>query len=70
LAENKPLAQDLIDHVKKYIPLLRNPIFKLESCADWLEGWIQGTLPDLPLLDVSAFLGFKLLDSSVVFAKF
>ena len=63
------MAQDLIDHVQKYIPLLRNPIFKLERSADWLEGWIQGTLPDHPLLDVSAFLGFKSLDSSVGFCQ-
>ena len=58
-----------LDHVQKYIPLLRNPIFKLERSADWLEGWIQGTLPDHPLLDVSAFLGFKSLDSSVGFCQ-
>ncbi|CAK9023441.1 unnamed protein product [Durusdinium trenchii] len=54
LAENKSLAQDLVDHVKKYLPLLRNPIFKLERAADWLEGWIGGTLQDYPLLDISA----------------
>ena len=66
LAVNKVIAKDLVDHIRKFIGALENPIFKLERAAEWLENWIGGHLPDYELLDVSASLDNFFLDSHVL----
>eukprot|EP00435_Cladocopium_sp_Y103_P019339 s3014_g4.t1 len=53
LAGNKELGSEYTEHLQKYVPLLRNPVFKLDRAADWLAGWIAGSLPAYELLDVS-----------------
>ena len=64
------MATELKDHVRKFIPLLLNPIFKLQRSAEWLSAWISGTLPSYDLLDVSGFLGDFLRSKRGVFMFF
>ena len=53
LADKKEIPKETKENIEKHILLLRNPIFKLQRAADWLEGWITGSLPNYDLLNVS-----------------
>lgn len=57
LADKREITQDYRNHIKKFLPSLRHPLYEMERAADWLEGWVDGSLPPTPLLDVSARLG-------------
>ena len=54
VADKNDIGDKVTDHLMKYIPSLRLPEFSLDRAADYLESWINGTLPLKPLLDVSA----------------
>lgn len=60
LGEAREITDDQIQHIQKFLPVLRYPLYGLERCADFLESWISGSLPAQPLLDVSAPLGLGL----------
>jgi len=60
LGEEREITDDQIQHIQKFLPVLRYPLYGLERCADFLESWISGSLPAQPLLDVSAPLGLGL----------
>ena len=53
LAEKNPLDVKYREHVLKYTAALRHP-FGMFEAADYLESWVDGTLEESPLLDVSA----------------
>ena len=56
MAPKNPVSTDLKkDVLNKYLPVLRQ--YGMDSAADHLEQWVQGTLPLEPLADVSAFHG-------------
>lgn len=52
--ELRPMTQKYKQHVLKFVPLLKGPPYDLRLAADHLEAWVQGTLPDMPMHDVSA----------------
>lgn len=54
--EKKDIGDEYKNHVRKFLPALRYPIFDLSAAADWLEALVDGSLPSEPLLDVSAIL--------------
>lgn len=54
LAPKRDLGADFKNNIRKFLPLLRQPLYGLQRAADWLEALIDGTLPQKPLLDVSA----------------
>ena len=56
LSEKRDMGAEMQNHIRKYLPSLRASIPGLSKCADWLEAWIDGTLPPVPLLEVDAFL--------------
>ena len=56
LGEKREITDDQVQHIEKFLPVLRYPLYNLERCADFLESWISGSLPAQPLLDVSALL--------------
>ena len=56
LGEKREITDDQVQHIQKFLPVLRYPLYNLERCADFLESWISGSLPAQPLLDVSALL--------------
>lgn len=62
VSEKNVMKEAQRDNILKYIPLLRDPLYKLDKAANHLEMWLHGTLPKAPLLDVSAWLslGFQL----------
>ena len=53
----RDIGADVQSHIRKFLPMLRLPIPGLVKCADWMEQWLDDTLPPLKLLDVSAWLG-------------
>ena len=53
LAPKNDIADDYVDHLKKYIPVLRLPEFNFSRAADYLESWINDAMVPKPLLDVS-----------------
>lgn len=57
LAAKRELGKDFIDHATKFLPKFKFPLYGLQRAADWLESWVDNTLPASPLLDVSACLG-------------
>lgn len=57
IADKKDLGSEYRDHVLKYVPLMRNPLYRLENAANYLENWVKGSQPLHRLLDVSGFLG-------------
>eukprot|EP00435_Cladocopium_sp_Y103_P026275 s1851_g6.t1 len=53
VAPKNPVSADLKkDVLNKYLPVMRQ--YGMDSAADYLEQWVQGTLPLEPLADVSA----------------
>lgn len=54
LAEKREIPEDLKNNLLKYTPALRNPLFKLDRGATWLESWLSGSLPPSEPLDVKA----------------
>ncbi|CAK9081689.1 Uncharacterized protein SCF082_LOCUS38861 [Durusdinium trenchii] len=55
VAEKRPIAEDYKSHLQKFLSLLRAPVYKLEEAADWIEAWLNGTLPPTPLLSIDAY---------------
>ena len=56
LAPRNPVPADLKkDVLNKYLPVLRQ--YGMDSAADYLGQWVQGTLHLEPLADVSACHG-------------
>ena len=53
------MAAEYLDHLRKFIPLLRQPLFGLGKAADYFEGLVNGTSQPGPLLDVSATLALR-----------
>lgn len=66
IVEKKELGEEYKNHVRKFLPALRYPLFDLSAAADWLEALVDGSLPSEPLLDVSAILSctWKILQDS------
>ena len=56
IVEKKDLGEEYKNHLRKFLPSLRYPLFGLSESADWLEALVDGSLPSEPLLDVSAIL--------------
>ena len=56
LAPAKEIPAEYKDHIRKFLPAIRNPIYKMEAGAQHLEDWIDDVLEPAPLLDVSARL--------------
>ena len=54
VAEKNEIGSPYIDHLKKYIPVLKLPEYNLTRAADYLDAWVKGELIQKPLLDVSA----------------
>ena len=65
LSPRRDLGLEYRNHILKFISMLRQPLYGLEKAADWLENLVNGSLPKIPLLDVSASLGSKRLLLSV-----
>ena len=59
------IPEAYVDHVSKFLPILRQPEFALGRAADYLQSLCDGTLVRMPLLDLHEFLGC----SSSVFFK-
>ena len=57
LSEKREIGSELTNHISKFLPALRAPVPGLGKCADWLEKWIEGSLPPVPLLEVGECLG-------------
>ncbi len=55
-SENRDLGQEFRDMVRKFLPILRLPVYGLSKAADWLEAWINDALPPPQLLDTSVCL--------------
>lgn len=49
MADRKDLGNEYREHVAKYIPILREPEIGLQRAGDYLEQWLEGTLPKQPL---------------------
>ena len=62
VSDKNVIKEAVRDNVLKHLALLRDPLYKLDKAANHLEMWVNGTLPQAPLLDVSAWL-------SLVFSK-
>ena len=56
IAEKKAVPADFREHILKFLPQLRNPLFRLGRSADYLEGLVTGSLQPGPLLDVKGTL--------------
>ena len=56
VAMKREMNADFKANVRKFLPLLRNPLYDLHEAAKWLEDWLDGTLSPTPLLDVQACL--------------
>lgn len=52
--EKKDLGEEYRKRILKYTPQLRDPLYNLTKAADYLEDWVNGVLPLLPPIDVSA----------------
>ena len=56
VSEKNVMKEAQRDNILKFVPLLRDPLYKLDKAANHLEMWLHGVLPRAPLLDVSAWL--------------
>ena len=57
VSEKNVMKEAQRDNILKYIPLLRDPLYKLDKAANHLEMWLHGTLPPvLPSYVVRGFL--------------
>ena len=52
--EKRPMTRKYVNHVLKFVPLLRASPYCMVSAADYLEAWVNGVAPHAPLLDISA----------------
>jgi hypothetical protein len=59
VAEKKPIEAAVREHILKYCAHLRDPAFGLDVAAEYLEQWVNGTLPAVPLLKVEARLATR-----------
>lgn len=57
-APRRKLSADYVDHVKKFVPVLRS--YDLGRAADHLDQWIEGVLPLAPLADITPSPGYSL----------
>ena len=56
IAKRNPLADDYIDNIKKFLPILRAREFNMQEAATYLEDWIHGTWKQHPLMPIDAYL--------------
>ncbi|CAK9005962.1 unnamed protein product [Durusdinium trenchii] len=56
LAEKRVIDPEHKKHLTRFLPALRVPLFGLGKFADWLEAWLDGSLEQCDLLDVTACL--------------
>jgi len=54
--ERRPLTPAYVNHLRKFLPILRGQPYCLNRAAAHLDDWSAGVLPHTPLLDVSACL--------------
>ena len=66
MAEKRDIGDDYRDHIKKYLPMMHDPSFGLHQAADYLQNYVNGTLPLAPLVDVDATPGEHLLYECVL----
>lgn len=57
LADKREIPPDFVAHVRKFLPNMRFPLYGSGRAANWFENWIDGTLPEDDLLDISGCLG-------------
>ncbi len=55
-ADFNEIPEAYVEHVSKFLPILRQREFGLGRAADYLQSLCDGTLIRLPLLDVNQFL--------------
>ena len=57
-APRRKLSPDYVEHVKKFVPVLRN--YDLGRAAGHLDQWVEGVLPLAPLADITPCLCYSL----------
>ena len=55
-ADLNEIPEAYVEHVSKFLPILRQREFGLGRAADYLQSLCDGTFIRLPLLDVNQFL--------------
>ena len=64
-ADLNEIPEAYVEHVSKFLPILRQREFGLGRAADYLQSLCDGTLVRFPLLDVN-----QILDHCDVFSSF